>query len=77
MPKGFLIRKKITAKDLFTQAYYCQENNSACAFSIETPPPSPEEELNIVKKSKEQSMAGPSSGSLKINNSHSGMYIYR
>ena len=76
MSKGFLIRKKISAKDLFQQA--CWQENT-CTF-IETPPPSPEEELNQGKTKrnsqqsnvlKEQSMAGPSGLFNSTNNSHS------
>lgn len=42
MPKAFLIRKKLSAKDLFNQAYL----QDSCIYQPDTPPPSPEEELN-------------------------------
>lgn len=65
MPKAFLIRKKLAAKEF--QAYW-QDS----AYQPDTPPPSPEEELNQGRRAPAQSqlaqlssngiepMAGPS-----------------
>lgn len=87
MPKAFLLRKKLAAKDFLNQSTWSSNN----IYSPDTPPPSPEEELNnAVNQARraqsqlvqlysngliEQPIAGPS-GILPLNSHHSSGELF-